>query len=110
MPFPEKTPIVLEDEASAPFKPGIEALQELIAALEKGNYGAEKSELVKGQPLKVESLEVTMRSVTYGDPECYRRWEVRCLRLAKVFRFFRNNNRASNVEDALHHHPSQKPP
>jgi hypothetical protein len=108
MPFPEKTPVVLEDEASPPFKSNIQALQELVAALEKGNYEAQNVGLVSGQPLKIESLEPVMRCVTYGDPECYRRWEARCLRLAKVFRFFRMNNWASMIVDAAIHFEAQK--
>jgi hypothetical protein len=40
MPFPDKKlpVVVMEDEETPPFKPSIVALQELIKALEAGNY------------------------------------------------------------------------
>jgi hypothetical protein len=108
MPFPDK--IVLEDEASPPSNKDnhLEALQKLVAALEKGGYEAEKCGLVSGQPLIVEDLAPIMKVVTYGDPGVYRDWERRCLRIAKVFRFFRMNNWAHMTEQAAYHFEDRK--
>lgn len=64
-------------------------LQKLIEALEAGGYEAASTNLQKGEPLKVESLEATMKCVRFDTEDGLLRYARWCVRAAKVARFFR---------------------
>ena len=68
-------------------RPEVE-MASLIKALEGGGYNAAPGTLTQGCSLEVESLEVTMRCVTFESPEKYKRMATRFYRLAKWAAFF----------------------